>query len=130
MLCGFAQDTNYLKFADFSPIPINETAFVEWIEGEVINLKEKYEINCDTVDSYAIVISYIVDTNGNVVEPKILKGFNPVIDKEALEIIRNMDYKWNPGKFKGKKAAVQMTAPFDFCPKKEIIENKKRRKKK
>lgn len=130
MFCGFSQNTNFVKFAEFPPTPVNESAFIEWIEAEVVKLKEKYKINCDSIISNAIYISYIVDTIGNVIEPKISKGLNTVINKDALDIIRNMDYKWNPGKSKGKKVAVQMTAPFDFCPKNEMIENKNRKKKK
>lgn len=130
IIFGHSQDTSHIKFADFPPLPINDSAYYEWIKEETHKLKEKHHINCDSIDFEAIIISFVVDTNGNVTNPNVLRGFDPVIDKEALEIVCKMELKWKPGKHKGEKVAVLMYIPFDFCPNQAIIENKIRKKKK
>lgn len=47
-----------------------------------------------------IYMSFIVDEEGNLVEPKILKGVGYGIDENAIQLIKEAQ-KWNPGKIRG-----------------------------
>ena len=60
-----------------------------------------------------VIITFIVDKDGNIKLPKILRGINPVLDSIAVEIIKNMP-QWQPGKEKGVPVDCQNYAPIMF----------------
>ena len=60
-----------------------------------------------------VIVKFIVDKEGNVVNPQIARGIDPFLDKEALRVVKLMP-KWNPGVHKGKKVAVWFTVPVMF----------------
>lgn len=47
-----------------------------------------------------IYMTFIVDEEGNLVEPKVLKGVGYGIDENAIQLIKDAT-KWNPGKNRG-----------------------------
>ena len=57
-----------------------------------------------------VYIQFIVETNGNITNPKILRGLDPVLDSIALKAVRNMP-KWIPAKQKGKPVACIFNLP-------------------
>jgi TonB family protein len=58
-------------------------------------------------------VKFIVTRKGNIILPEILKGVHPLLDKEALRVVLNMD-KWIPGKDKGKAVDVYFVLPISF----------------
>lgn len=60
-----------------------------------------------------VFIRFIVDKNGNVQNPVILKGAAPSLDAEALRIISNFP-QWNPGIQDGEPVNVYCTMPIAF----------------
>lgn len=58
-----------------------------------------------------IYLSFIVDEEGNLVEPKILKGVGYGIDENALQLIKDAK-KWNPGKIRGIPVRVLYKLPI------------------
>ena len=50
-----------------------------------------------------VIVSMIVDKEGNITDPKIIKGITPLLDAEAIRIISDMP-QWKPGTDKGEKA--------------------------
>jgi len=60
-----------------------------------------------------VICSFVVASDGSVVDVKILRGVDPSLDEEALRVI-NMSPKWTPGKQKGKAVRVKYTFPIDF----------------
>lgn len=62
-----------------------------------------------------VIIQIVVDKEGNVTAPVILRGVNPTLDKEALRVVSLMP-KWKPGRQKGKNRNVQFTFPVTFEP--------------
>jgi len=61
-----------------------------------------------------VFVSFVIDKNGNVMNPKIVRSVSPSIDKEALRVIGSLP-KWTPGKNKGKIVAVSYTVPISFA---------------
>ncbi|MBK7429300.1 MAG: energy transducer TonB [Saprospiraceae bacterium] len=61
-----------------------------------------------------VIASYIIDENGQVLEPVIKSGIGYGCDEEVLRIIREMPEKWNPGIKNGKRVPVRMTLPVKF----------------
>lgn len=52
-----------------------------------------------------VIVSMIVDKEGNITDPKIIKGITPLLDAEAIRIISDMP-QWKPGTDKGEKVNV------------------------
>jgi len=60
------------------------------------------------------IVQFIVDKEGNIVKPKVVRGVDPYLDKEALRVINQMP-KWKPGELEdGTKVAVYFTVPVMF----------------
>ena len=60
-----------------------------------------------------VVVAFIIDIEGNVTEPRILRSVHPSLDAEALRVVTNMP-KWTPGKQDGKPVSVGLTIPVSF----------------
>jgi|GEM_PF-1120815 len=59
-------------------------------------------------------INFIVNENGNIVEPKVEKSSGyEVLDDEAIRVIKLMP-KWKPGMQNNKNVQVQLLLPFNF----------------
>ena len=63
-----------------------------------------------------VFIEFTVDTLGNIIEPRILKGYNELADKEALRAFSSVDQKLEPGRQRGKKVRHKMAVPITFDP--------------
>lgn len=60
-----------------------------------------------------VIVQFVVDKEGNVVNPTVVRGVDPYLDKEALRII-NLMPKWKPGTQKGQPVAVKYVVPVMF----------------
>ncbi|MDD5570171.1 MAG: energy transducer TonB [Bacteroidales bacterium] len=60
-----------------------------------------------------VLISFIIDEEGNVTNAQIRKGIKKVCDEEALRVVKLMP-KWKPGKQSGKPVKVQFIMPVNF----------------
>jgi periplasmic protein TonB len=60
-----------------------------------------------------VVIQFVVDKNGKVTEPTVVRELGGGCDEEALRVIRNMP-NWIPGKQQGKPVKVRYTLPVRF----------------
>lgn len=60
-----------------------------------------------------VIIGLIVDKEGNPGHARIIRNVHPLLDAEALRIIKDMP-KWEPGKQEGKPVNVQYTIPIVF----------------
>lgn len=65
-----------------------------------------------------VFVSFVINKNGKVVEPKIMKGVDPLLDNEALRVISLMP-DWKPGTQKGKTVNVSYVLPINFKLQKE-----------
>ncbi len=59
-----------------------------------------------------VTVQFVVDTNGNVVNPKIIRGIGGGCDEEALRVVSQA--KFTPGTQRGKSVDVQMSMPVLF----------------
>ena len=58
-----------------------------------------------------IFLTFVVDKNGNLVEPKIIKSLGYGLDEEAIRIIKKSE-KWIPGMQRGINVRVQYSLPI------------------
>ena len=60
-----------------------------------------------------VVIQIVIDKDGKIHDPKIVRGISPELNAEAIRVISNMP-QWIPGKQKGKNVATRFTLPVRF----------------
>ena len=60
-----------------------------------------------------VIIQFVVNADGTIVDPVVVRGVDPYLDKEALRVIKLMP-KWKPGKQRGKAVRVRYTQPVLF----------------
>ena len=60
-----------------------------------------------------VVVLFYVDTLGCVCEPKIVRGKDPALDREALRVVRLFP-NFTPGTINGKKVNTYLTLPITF----------------
>lgn len=59
-----------------------------------------------------VIVQFVVDEQGNVRDPQVVRGIGAGCDEEALKAVRQAKFK--PGKQRGKAVKVQMTLPVTF----------------
>ena len=65
----------------------------------------------------SVVLSFIVERDSTISEPKILRGVEGGCSEEALRVINLMNeqgLKWSPGKLHGKAVRTSFTVPIRF----------------
>lgn len=63
-----------------------------------------------------VIVQFIVDENGNVQNPKVIRGVHKLLNEVAIEAVKKQKFK--PGKQRGRPVKVQMALPVTFTLKK------------
>lgn len=61
-----------------------------------------------------VFVSVLVDENGKPVEYTVVKGVNPLLDTEALRVVKLLPGKWIPAQDKGQNVKRPFTMPVYF----------------
>ena len=81
---------------------------------EFINENIQYtEEMAQTCAQGRVVVRFVIEKDGTVTNPKVVKSVDPVFDKEALRIVSIMP-KWIPAKMNGKAIRTTYTVPVSF----------------
>lgn len=60
-----------------------------------------------------VIVQFVVNQDGSIVDPVVVRSVDPYLDKEALRVIMTMP-KWKPGMQRGKAVRVKYTVPVTF----------------
>ena len=60
-----------------------------------------------------VYLTFTVDPEGHLHNPRVVRGLGYGLDEEALRLVRLMPW-WTPGKVKGQPVWVTMTMPIVF----------------
>lgn len=60
-----------------------------------------------------VIVQFVVNKDGSIVDPVVVRSVDPYLDKEALRVIKSMP-KWKPGQQRGKAVRVKYTVPVTF----------------
>lgn len=60
-----------------------------------------------------VIVQFVVDKDGTITNPAVVRGVDAYLDKEAIRVISSMP-KWKPGVQNGKKVRVKYTVPVVF----------------
>ena len=67
----------------------------------------------DTCAQGRVVVNFVVERDGSITEPKVVKSVCQALDEEALRVVRAMP-KWMPGKQFGECVRVRYMLPITF----------------
>ncbi len=60
-----------------------------------------------------VIVQFVVNRDGSIVDPAVIRSVDPYLDKEALRVVKAMP-KWKPGEQRGKPVRVKYTLPVMF----------------
>jgi len=60
-----------------------------------------------------VFVSFVIDKEGNISDPQVIKGISAECDKEALRVVKLMP-PWKPGKQNGKPVRCRFVLPIKF----------------
>ena len=60
-----------------------------------------------------VIVQFVVNKDGTIVDPVVVRSVDPYLDKEALRVVKAMP-KWKPGMQRGKTVRVKYTVPVTF----------------
>ena len=89
--------------------PGGTKALMEYIKNEKRYPQEAIEKGVEG----SIMTTYTVEADGSLTEIEIIKGVDPLLDQEALRIIKTMP-KWKPGMQKNQAVRVRFRLPIVF----------------
>lgn len=99
----------YEKVEQMPEFPGGQTELINFLMKSVKYPRESMEKGIQG----KVFVSFVISKKGSVLNTKIERGVDPLLDAEALRVVNSMP-KWKPGKEKGKKVAVQFTLPISF----------------
>ncbi len=89
--------------------PGGASAFIQWLTHQLqyppAAMSRKIEGQ--------VVVSFIVNTDGSIADLKLEKSINPLLDQEAIRVIRMMP-KWKPGLQNNKPCRTMVAVPIVF----------------
>ena len=89
--------------------PGGQKALFEYLTANV-----RYPDDCeDTCVQGRVIVSFMVERDGCITEPKVVKSVYPSLDAEALRVVNGMP-KWSPGKLNGERIRTKYMIPITF----------------
>jgi len=86
-----------------------DAGFREWVNSKISYPPVAQENGI----SGRVILEFSIGRDGEVTDVKLLRGVDPLLDNEALRVVR-MSPKWTPGMQRGKPVKVKYQFPFSF----------------
>ena len=106
-------DELFVEYEEDSEFPGGLEALHKFIEENM----QYPQIAAENCIGGRVYVQFEVDTDGTVLNPKILRDIGGGCGEEALRIVRLMP-KWKPGRFYGKVVKTTFNLPIFFDKKK------------
>lgn len=103
-------DEKISEVTDLMPeFPGGTTELMKWLSNNV-----KYPtISFENAIQGTVITRFVVDKDGSIVDPFVLYGVDPYLEKEAIRVVKSMP-KWKPGEQGGEPVRVAFTLPIQF----------------
>lgn len=99
----------FMVVEDQPEFPGGTAALLEYLRKNI-----KYPAICRENNIQGrVLIQFVVNRDGSIVDPEVVRSVDPHLDKEALRVISSMP-KWKPGLQRGKPVRVKFTVPVNF----------------
>lgn len=89
--------------------PGGEAEMMRFIGEHVIYPKEAM----DADEEGRVVVKFVIDAEGKVTDPVVMRGVSPSLDAEALRVVGEMP-RWEPGRANGEAVSTQYVLPVAF----------------
>lgn len=89
--------------------PGGTAALTDYLKKETIYPEQALE---DSIQG-RVLLSFVVEKDGSISNPVVVKSSGDVLDAEALRVLSEMP-KWNPGMDNGALCRVQYAIPINF----------------
>lgn len=104
------KDTAVMRTVEQIPeFPGGIVQFMKWLTR---NLRYPPQAQQQKIQG-KVVISFIVNKDGSISAPTIVKSVDPVLDSEAMRVVKMMP-RWKPGLEKGKPCRTMFAIPINF----------------
>lgn len=70
-------------------------------------------VSCEHRIEGRVVVQFVVDCEGNILNPLVVRSVDPLLDREAIRLVKLMP-KWIPGRQNGKPVSVVSLVPIRF----------------
>ena len=105
-----SQDSDVVRTVEQLPeFPGGMVAFMKWLTR---NLHYPVQAQQQRIEG-RVVVSFIVNKDGSIASPKVVKSAAPLLDSEALRVIRMMP-RWKPGILDEKPCRTMFAIPINF----------------
>jgi protein TonB len=82
--------------------------------GKFLAKNMKYPVQARRMEiEGSVYVSFVIDKDGNISDPQIIKGISTECDKEAIRVVKLMP-PWKPGKQNGKPVKCRFVLPIKF----------------
>lgn len=103
------EDIIHVSVEVMPEFPGGTSALMKYLSGNI-----KYPTVSQEIGSQGrVIVQFVVDRDGTITDPVVVRGVDSYLDKEALRVISTMP-KWKPGIQNGKKVRVKYTVPVAF----------------
>lgn len=104
------KDTAVLRTVEQIPeFPGGIVQFMKWLTR---NLRYPPQAQQQKIQG-KVVVSFIVNKDGSISAPTIVKSVDPMLDNEAMRVVKMMP-RWKPGLEKGKPCRTMFAIPINF----------------
>ncbi len=102
-------DVPFQIVEDMPEFPGGQEALLKYLSSHI-----KYPSICRENNIQGrVVLQFIVNKDGSIVDVEVIKPVHPQLDKEAVRVVEGMP-KWKPGSQRGKPVRVKYTLPVNF----------------
>ncbi|WP_294627950.1 energy transducer TonB [uncultured Bacteroides sp.] len=103
------EDVIHVSVEIMPEFPGGMAALMKYLSGNI-----KYPTISQEMGSQGkVIVQFVVDKDGTITNPVVVRGVDAYLDKEAIRVINAMP-KWEPGVQNGKKVRVKYTVPVTF----------------
>ncbi len=100
----------YVIVEDMPQFPGGQEAMYQYIAENISYPPKAVE---DSIQG-KVYVQVTIDKEGRVQDPKVVRSVDPILDNEAIKVIKNMP-QWTPGKQRGTPVNVQFYLPVKFA---------------
>lgn len=102
-------DTAYYPYETFPSFPGGDDALLRFLSQSV-----KFPIEAKKKNIQGeVLITYVIDIDGQIVDIKVKQSVHPVLDNEAIRVVKSMP-RWVAGTQDGEAVRVLYHLPFRF----------------
>jgi len=99
--------TVYVVVEEMPEFPGGTDSLMKYIQSNLIYPQTDAGIQA------RVIVSFVIEKDGSVNDPKVVRAVEAYLDEEALRVVRSMP-DWKPGKNSGKTVRVRFSLPIQF----------------